>query len=87
MLLAYMLSDTLSAQHTIYPDLFIIGSDSLMEGLVVSDIVFVFDVTNGGFSGGRNFNTSWHRDSIGLAILLQLHSTRISGSLSRGCKG
>ena len=31
MLLAYMLSDTLSAQHTIYPDLFIIGSDSLME--------------------------------------------------------
>ena len=87
MLLAYMLSDTLSAQHTIYPDLFIIGSDSLMEGLVVSDIVFVFDVTNGGFSGGRNFNTSWHRDSIGLASFSFGANTVASGSIGATALG
>ena len=63
-LLAFNLG-ILSAQHTVFPDLIIWGEDQLPEQ---SDTSIIFDLSNGGFSGGARFIsgfTPWDRDSIG----------------------
>ena len=63
-LLAFNLG-ILSAQHTVFPDLIIWGEDQLPEQ---SDTSIIFDLSNGGVSGGARFIsgfTPWDRDSIG----------------------
>jgi len=69
------------AQHTIYPDLFIIGSDSIQEGGTneLFDNRFIFDIAKAGFSGGRMDMGPWHRDSIGRYSFSSGFSSKASG--------
>jgi len=84
MLMSYMISGSMSAQHTVYPDLIILGSDSIEEGGVniLNDTSVIFDISKGGFSGGVKIGGglyTWYRDSIGLSSFSYGYNTLASG--------